>query len=66
MRPLLMEPTPSPCTGVCRLDAESVCLGCGRRIEEIAAWGSASEARKREIVALARQRSAARGAGVRA
>jgi len=25
------------------------CLGCARRIDEIAGWGQASEARKREI-----------------
>jgi predicted Fe-S protein YdhL (DUF1289 family) len=29
----------SPCTGVCQLDASGrVCRGCGRTLEEIAAW----------------------------
>lgn len=49
----------SPCTGVCTLDAANVCLGCGRHIDEIAAWGSASEPRRREIVAKAAARRAA-------
>jgi predicted Fe-S protein YdhL (DUF1289 family) len=44
---------PSPCTGVCRLDANNVCSGCGRVLAEIAAWSSASEAERREICRLA-------------
>lgn len=48
----------SPCTGVCTLDAANVCLGCGRHIDEIAAWGNASELRRREIVTTAAQRRA--------
>lgn len=51
----MAEPA-SPCTGVCRLDAASVCLGCGRHIDEIVEWRGASEARKHEIVAAARAR----------
>lgn len=54
-----MSQTESPCTGVCTLDAANVCLGCGRHIDEIAAWGSASEPRRREIVAHAAARRAA-------
>ncbi|MBH9575415.1 DUF1289 domain-containing protein [Inhella sp. 1Y17] len=44
------ESLPSPCINVCKMDAAGrFCLGCARRIDEIAGWGQASEARKREI-----------------
>ncbi len=40
----------SPCTDVCRIDAESGwCEGCMRTLEEIAAWGSLANADKRMI-----------------
>lgn len=29
----------TPCTGVCTLDAEGLCLGCHRTTDEIARWG---------------------------
>jgi predicted Fe-S protein YdhL (DUF1289 family) len=29
---------PSPCTGICSLDAAGLCLGCRRTAAEIAAW----------------------------
>jgi uncharacterized protein len=32
----------SPCIKVCVLDAESVCIGCGRTIDEIAGWSGMS------------------------
>jgi predicted Fe-S protein YdhL (DUF1289 family) len=42
----------SPCIGVCRLDpAERFCLGCGRTIEEIARWPTASAEERRAILA---------------
>ncbi len=47
---------PSPCTGICRLDDDKVCSGCGRLLAEIAAWSSASDAERREIRRLAEQR----------
>ena len=40
----------SPCTGVCKLDAHSVCLGCFRSIEEIMAWPTASAALRTKIL----------------
>jgi predicted Fe-S protein YdhL (DUF1289 family) len=56
----------SPCVGVCRLDAHSVCVGCGRRIEEIAAWGHADrESRLRIIEAACRRLRLLQGTGVR-
>jgi predicted Fe-S protein YdhL (DUF1289 family) len=51
---------PSPCVDICRLDAQGLCVGCRRTIEEIAEWPSAGEARRREILReLARRNSAA-------
>ena len=46
----------SPCIGVCQLNAESVCLGCGRLIGEIVEWPRAGEARRRQIVELSAER----------
>ncbi len=44
--------TASPCIGVCRLDPRTqICVGCGRRIAEIAAWPSLSAEERRAIVA---------------
>ena len=50
-----MPPAPkpsSPCTKVCALDAATgLCCGCGRTRDEIAAWGSLSEAQRRAVMA---------------
>ena len=46
----------SPCINICRLDERQVCAGCGRTIDEIVEWPTASDERKHEIVAAARQR----------
>lgn len=60
-----VEPTQvevaSPCTGVCRVDSEDMCLGCGRQIDEIVEWSRASEARRRVIVTLAAERGLRKG-----
>jgi len=43
---------PSPCIALCILDAATGwCRGCGRTIDEIMAWGTASDTRKGEILA---------------
>jgi len=36
----------SPCTGVCRLDARGLCMGCLRTGDEIARWSTMSTAQK--------------------
>jgi uncharacterized protein len=42
----------SPCTKVCVLDARTgLCRGCGRTRDEIALWGSLSEAQRLAIMA---------------
>jgi len=41
----------SPCVKVCIVDGRlGLCVGCGRTLKEIAAWGSLDEARRREIM----------------
>jgi predicted Fe-S protein YdhL (DUF1289 family) len=47
---------PSPCTSVCRLDEQKVCLGCFRHVEDIREWRSADDDRRRVICAQAQQR----------
>ena len=43
---------PSPCVGICQLDpTRRWCIGCLRTLQEIGEWSSASDARRREIVA---------------
>jgi predicted Fe-S protein YdhL (DUF1289 family) len=51
-------PVPSPCLSICRMDAASgLCEGCFRTLDEIAGWGLADEARKRQVWALIAQRA---------
>lgn len=50
--------TPSPCIQVCELDADDVCLGCGRTVDEIARWAGAGEREKQAIVESGRDRLA--------
>jgi uncharacterized protein len=54
---------PSPCIDICRLDAQGLCVGCRRTIDEIVEWPRASEARRREILheLEVRRAAAARG-----
>lgn len=40
----------SPCVRKCTLDRDDICVGCFRSIDEICAWGGASESRRREIL----------------
>jgi len=42
----------SPCTKVCTLDATgNICIGCKRTVDEIAIWGSLSDAQRTRIMA---------------
>jgi predicted Fe-S protein YdhL (DUF1289 family) len=45
----------SPCVNICRMEND-ICQGCGRRIEEIAAWPTASATARRIIIAAAKVR----------
>ena len=55
----------SPCTGVCRIDAQAGwCEGCWRTLDEIAAWSTLDEAaRQRVCEALPLRRLPATSAG---
>jgi predicted Fe-S protein YdhL (DUF1289 family) len=46
-----MNPTnaSSPCINVCQLDKSGMCIGCGRLLEEIAAWSRMTPARQVEV-----------------
>jgi uncharacterized protein len=46
----------SPCRRQCCLDDQDICLGCGRTLQEILAWGSADNSRKRSICEAAQAR----------
>lgn len=41
---------PSPCIGVCQLDdAERLCVGCGRTVDEIARWLQLDEVEREKV-----------------
>ena len=48
-----MTPVESPCVRKCTLDDEDICIGCSRSIDEICAWGAASNDQRREVLELA-------------
>jgi hypothetical protein len=54
-------PVRSPCVSVCVLDSAgtNVCIGCGRTLDEVAAWSQMTNAQRREVVARAPARLAA-------
>lgn len=53
------QPVPSPCINVCSMDAATgLCRGCLRNIDEIVAWGTASDAYKRRVWAQIERRQA--------
>ena len=48
--PAASGPAPSPCISLCEMDAKTgLCAGCQRTIEEIVAWGGASEEQRRAV-----------------
>lgn len=47
----------SPCTKICQLDYRlGYCIGCYRTRDEIAVWGAAAGAERRQILLRARER----------
>lgn len=51
------EPTvPSPCRSLCKLDADQVCTGCGRTLDDIRAWRTMPDAERRDCVTRAEAR----------
>jgi uncharacterized protein len=56
--PVIEDVVASPCVRACTLDDDDVCLGCGRTLEEIKAWGGAGADGRRDIIAAAEKRKA--------
>ena len=59
MKPPLLPSAPtvqSPCVRNCCLDENDTCLGCGRLLEEILRWRSASDEERAAMLILARER----------
>jgi predicted Fe-S protein YdhL (DUF1289 family) len=52
----LPTPVPSPCINVCEMGPDGLCRGCLRTIDEIVAWGGATEAYKRAVWTEIRRR----------
>lgn len=48
----------SPCFNVCELDANNVCKGCYRTLEEIGKWADVPDLERERILRLARARQA--------
>lgn len=48
----------SPCRAVCKLDDSDVCVGCGRTLDEIARYRTASLQEQHEINMAAKERLA--------
>lgn len=47
---------PSPCIGVCQTDEKGLCKGCLRNRNERFQWLSMTDAEKKEVLRLCRQR----------
>jgi predicted Fe-S protein YdhL (DUF1289 family) len=48
----MSETISTPCIKVCAVDGKNgLCIGCGRTLKEIAAWGGLAETERREIMA---------------
>lgn len=55
----------TPCIKVCVIDRDSgLCMGCGRKLSEIAAWSRLSDAERRRIMAELPARRARQGGTV--
>lgn len=52
----------TPCIHICSLDAtNSLCIGCGRTLEEIGGWASYSDETRRRIMQALPERLARAG-----
>ncbi len=53
----MQELVKSPCTSICTLDGNDICVGCYRSAVEITDWLVLSEDRKRKVLRLCAQRA---------
>ena len=51
----------SPCTGICSLNDDDICVGCGRTIDEIVGWASLTPVAKAAVNDKATERRLALG-----
>jgi predicted Fe-S protein YdhL (DUF1289 family) len=57
--PEQQTPVPSPCISLCKMSPQTgLCEGCLRTIDEIVAWGGASDEFKRTVWGEIRRREA--------
>lgn len=56
--PLLKPPTllDSPCVRNCCLNDDDICLGCGRSLQEITRWSTATPIQKQTTLVAAAER----------
>ena len=48
--PAAPGPVPSPCISLCEMDSKTgLCKGCQRTIDEIVAWGAATDGERRAV-----------------
>ena len=40
----------SPCTGVCTIDADGLCAGCVRTLDEIARWSTMGDGERQRLM----------------
>ena len=55
---LEMFAIPSPCRGMCQVNARGYCVGCARSRDERFHWQSFDDAQKREVWRLCKERFA--------
>jgi predicted Fe-S protein YdhL (DUF1289 family) len=55
MSTLVASSVPSPCRNICKV-ARGLCTGCGRTLDEIAAWPTAPDFERRAIIRRAEDR----------
>lgn len=55
-----IERPQSPCTEICTLDDDNICLGCHRTLDEIVRWASMSAAEQRSVIAALADRKSSR------
>lgn len=50
MQERFVEPVPSPCVSLCKLDEHGYCEGCLRHVNEIARWLSMDSEERRHLM----------------
>lgn len=50
------QPVASPCSGICALNSEKLCMGCFRTSHEIRLWRGLNDDQRRKVLALCGER----------